>query len=98
MVRFKDAYLVTWNLGKEPIRIEEFPASAFDSSAERTRVAALIDRYNSDLQMSPILDREFATLARERKSRRPIRTYIEIPLASMATVLVIPHIVVTPAP
>ena len=96
MVRFKDAYLVTWNLGKEPIRIEEFPASAFDSSAERTRVAALIDRYNSDLQMSPILDREFATLARERKSRRPIRTYIEIPLARMATIWFSPRIALLP--
>jgi len=96
MIRFKDAYLVIWKLGKGPIRIEELPASAFDSSAERSRVAALIDRYNSDLQMSPILDREFATLARERKLRRPIRTYIEIPLARMATIWFAPRIALLP--
>jgi hypothetical protein len=72
------------------------PASAFDSSAERSRVAALIDRYNSDLQMSPILDREFATLARERKSRRPMKTYIEIPLARMATIWLSPRIALLP--
>jgi hypothetical protein len=96
MVRFKDAYLVTWKLGKEPIRLEELPASAFDSSAERTRVAALIDRYNNDLHMSPILDREFATLARERKSSRPIRSYIEIPLARMATIWLSPRIALLP--
>jgi len=96
MVQFKDAYLVTWKLGKDPIRIEELPASAFDSSAERSRVAALIDRYNNDLQMSPILDREFATLARERKSRRPLKNYIEIPLARMATIWFSPRIALLP--
>ena len=96
MVRFKDAYRVTWKLGKGPIRIEDLPASAFDSSAERSRVAALIDRYNDDLQMSPVLDREFATLARERKLRRPIRTYIEIPLARMATIWFSPRIALLP--
>jgi hypothetical protein len=96
MVRFKDAYLVTWKLGKGPIRIEDLPASAFDSSAERARVAALIDRYNDDLQMSPILDREFATLARERKSSWPIRSYIEIPLARMATIWFSPRIALLP--
>jgi hypothetical protein len=96
MVRFKDAYLVTWKLGKEPIRIEELPASAFDSSAERARVAALIDRYNDDLEMSPVLDREFATLARERKLRQPIRTYIEIPLARMVTIWFAPRIALLP--
>jgi hypothetical protein len=96
MVRFKDAYLVTWKLGKGPIPIEDLPASAFDSSAERARVAALIDRYNDDLQMSPILDREFATLARERKARRPVRSYIEIPLARMATIWFSPRIALLP--
>ena len=96
MVRFSDAYLVTWKLGKGPIRIEELPASAFDSSAERSHVAALIDRYNDDLQMSPILDREFATLARERKLRRPIRTYIEVPLARMVTIWFAPRIALLP--
>jgi len=96
MVRFKDAYLVTWKLGKGPLRMEDLPASAFDSSAERARVAALIDRYNNDLQMSPILDREFATLARERKAHRPIRTYFEIPLARTATIWFSPRIALLP--
>lgn len=96
MVRFKDAYLVTWKLGKAPIRIEDLPASAFDSSSERARVTALIDRYNDDLQMSPVLDREFATLAHERKVRRPIRTYVEIPLARMATIWFSPRIALLP--
>jgi hypothetical protein len=86
MVHFKDAYLVTWKLGKEPIRIGDLPEAAFDSSAERARVELLLHQYNSDLQMSPVLDREFATLARERTTHRPIRTYVEIPLARICSI------------
>src|SRR5580692_3101979 len=51
MVRYRDAYTVAWALGKKPIRMEDLPKAAFDSSLERARVAALIDRYNDDLQM-----------------------------------------------
>jgi 4-amino-4-deoxy-L-arabinose transferase-like glycosyltransferase len=96
MVRFKDAYLVTWKLGKQPISMEDLPASAFDSDAERVRVKVLLDHYNSDLQMSPLLDREFATLAYERKARRPIRSYIGIPLARMWAIWFTPRIALLP--
>jgi len=80
MVQFGEAYLVTWKLEKAPIRIETLPASAFDSAAERARVESLLNRYNSDLNMSPVLDHEFALLARERTARHPLRTYFLIPL------------------
>jgi len=96
MVRFKDAYLVTWKLGKEPIRMEDLPKAAFDSSVERARVKLLLDQYNSDLQMSPLLDREFATLAYDRKTRRPIRAYVEIPLERMCAIWFTPRIVLLP--
>ncbi len=81
MVRFRDAYLVPWKLKKEPIPMETLPGSAFDSEAERARVAALLSRYNSGLQIPPILDHEFAILARERTARRPLRTYAFIPIS-----------------
>ncbi len=96
MVRFRDAYLVTWKLGKEPIRMEDLPEAALDSNAERARVETLLDQYNSDLQMSPLIDREFATIARERKIRRPIRTYVEIPLERMAAIWFTPRIALLP--
>jgi hypothetical protein len=35
-----------WSLDNEPIKIEDVPASAFDSLEEKNRVAALIDQYN----------------------------------------------------
>lgn len=96
MVRFSEAYLVTWKLGKEPLRVEELPATALDSSAERARVDALFSRYNRNLLMTPALDRQFVALARERTKRRPIRTYIEIPLARMWTMWFTPRIALLP--
>ena len=46
--------------------------------------------------MTPVLDREFAVLARERSARRPIRTYIAIPLARMWTMWFTPRIALLP--
>lgn len=80
MVHFGDAYLVPWKLGKAPIPLATLPGSAFDSAAERVRVEALLIGYNCDLKMTPLLDREFALLARERTARRPLRTYLFIPV------------------
>jgi hypothetical protein len=81
LVQFGDVYLVPWKLDKAPISVETLPGSAFDSAEERARVEALLNRYNSELDMSPVLDREFALLARERTARRPMRTYFFIPIS-----------------
>ena len=79
MVRYGDAYRVTWALGKKPIEMNALPAAAFDSDAERERVAVLLAGYNSDLHMTPALDRRFEALARERAAAHPLRTFVLIP-------------------
>jgi hypothetical protein len=79
MVRNRDAYTVTWALGKKPILMDAIPDSAFDSAAERARVADLLASYNSDLKMTPSLDRKFQALARERAVAHPIRTFALVP-------------------
>lgn len=91
-VRFGEAYLVPWKLGKEPIPIETLPNSAFDTETEHARVAALLSRYNGNLQMTPMLDHEFGSLARERTARRPLRTYVSIPLARAWVVWFTPRV------
>jgi 4-amino-4-deoxy-L-arabinose transferase-like glycosyltransferase len=96
MVRFGEAYLVTWKLWKEPIRIETLPAAAIDSAEERARVAALLNRYNSSLKITPGLDRDFAALARERAARRPLRTYLCIPLQRAVMIWFTPRIELLP--
>jgi hypothetical protein len=79
MVRNRDAYTVTWALGKKPIPMGAIPDAAFDSAAERARVADLLASYNSDLKLTPSLDRKFQALARERAAAHPIRTFALIP-------------------
>jgi hypothetical protein len=96
MVRPRDAYFVPWKLGKEPIRAETLPSSAFDSDSERARVETLLSRYNNGLKMSPILDHDFAELARDRTARRPWRTFLFIPLARAGALWFTPHIELLP--
>jgi hypothetical protein len=96
MTRFGEAYLVTWTLGKQPIGIESVPRAAFDSDAERARVAGLLEKYNADLQLTPVLDREFAVLAAERTARRPLRTYLFVPAQRIAAMWFTPRIELLP--
>jgi 4-amino-4-deoxy-L-arabinose transferase-like glycosyltransferase len=81
MVRPEEAFLAPWKLGREKLDANSLPRFAFDSALEFARVEALLDRYNIDLKMTPLLDRGFSDLARERNARRPMRTYFFIPLA-----------------
>lgn len=96
MTRFGDAYLVTWSLGNQPIGIEAIPASAFDSGVERERVMELLQRYNGELKMTPVLDRDFANLAAERTVRNPLRTYIFVPVGRIAAMWFTPRIELLP--
>jgi len=96
LVRFRDVYLVPWKLDEEPIRIEDVPASAFDSAEERARVAVLLERYNTTLTMSPEVDREFREIARERTARHPLRTYLRIPLERAAVLWFTPRVELLP--
>jgi 4-amino-4-deoxy-L-arabinose transferase-like glycosyltransferase len=81
MVKFGDAYSVTWKLGEKlPIDLNAIPASAFDSQAERARVGELVNEYNKRTLVTPALNRQFAQLASERAAQHPVRTYIFIPI------------------
>jgi hypothetical protein len=96
MTRFGQAYLVTWKLGKQPIDIASVPEAAFDSLGERERVAELLARYNRDLKMTPVLDREFAILAAERTAREPRRTYVFVPAERIVAMWLTPRIELLP--
>ena len=92
MVRYGDAYRVPWRLGKGTIATDALPASAFDSVTERARVEALLARYNTDLEMTPVLDRGFALLAQQRTSRNPLRTHLVIPAERALTMWLTPRV------
>ena len=94
--RFRDVYLVPWKLNDETIPIENVPASAFDSSAERARTEELLGRYNEITTLTPEINGGFAELARERTARHPMRTYIQIPVLRAAAMWFTPRIELTP--
>jgi hypothetical protein len=91
LVRYRDVYLVPWNVDSGRIEINDIPAAAFDSAQEHARVAELLDRYNATLRMTPEVDQGFARLARERTVRHPLRTYLRVPLARIATLWFTPR-------
>lgn len=84
--RMRDVYLVSWNLDSDDINIGDVPASAFDSTAERQRIAALLAQYNQTRQMNAKIDSGFAAIARERTARYPLRTYFEVPFLRAFTI------------
>lgn len=77
--RFRDVFLVSWNLNGDEIHLANLPPSAFDSVAEHDRVADLLAQYNETTTMSPELDRQFAEIAQQRTERHPLRTYVKVP-------------------
>jgi len=96
MYRFRDAYLFTWKLPAQQIELKDLPACATDSPEERAQVTSLLDRYNRIPGMTRALDIEFSELARERSRRRPIRTYLWIPIKRAAAMWFAPRITLLP--
>lgn len=96
MVRFGDAYRVSWKLSTAPILMDDIPTSAFDSNAERDKVASLLSLYNSGCNMTPLLDYQFGRLAQERRVRRPLRTYLIIPFERAVMIWFTPRIELLP--
>jgi hypothetical protein len=96
LYRFRDVYLVPWKLNEEVIDVNEVPARAFDTPAEKERVAMILEQYNEDLTLTPEEDAAFAQLARERAARRPLRTYLWLPAARALTLWFTPRIELLP--
>ncbi len=96
LVRYRDVYLVPWNVDGDPIDIANIPGSAFDSPEERARTGQLLDEYNDALVMTAPVDQGFAELARERTARHPLRTYLWVPLERAATIWFTPRVELLP--
>jgi len=94
--RFGDVYLTLWKLEEEEIPLASLPASAFDSPQERDRVGMLLASYNTRLMLTPEQDGGFAEIARERTARRPLRTYVDIPLFRSVAMWFTPRVELLP--
>jgi hypothetical protein len=75
---------VGFKLDSEDLDIGLLPARAFDSDQERNQTEALLSRYNETDTMTPELDEQFDSLARQRIQRHHLRYYFELPLLRAA--------------
>ncbi len=75
---------VYWNANSDQIKLETLPSRAFDSPAQYAQTRDLLADYNRTTTLSPELDNRFAQLAAERIHDRPLRYYVELPLARVA--------------
>lgn len=73
-----------WNEGDAPMEIGKLPQRAFDSLDEYQQTAALLDQYNASTTITPQIDAGFASLARARITRQPLRYYLFLPLTRIA--------------
>ena len=96
LYRMKDSYLSAWKLDEESIDADTLPARAFDTPEEKQRVAMILHSYNDDLTLTKEEDNAFASLARERTARYPLRTYIGLPALRAATMWFSPRIELLP--
>jgi len=96
LYRVRDNYLVAWKLNDDVINLDDIPPSAFDTSEERDRVAAVLDKYNDEVTWTREEDAIFAQLARERTARHPLRTYLWIPLRRAERIWFTPRIELLP--
>jgi hypothetical protein len=92
LYRFREVFLVSWKLNDDTIQIDDIPARAFDSPEERQHVAAILERYNNDSNLTPQEDQQFAEIAQARTARRPLRTYLCVPLQRIVTLWFTPRV------
>jgi hypothetical protein len=96
LYRVRDCYLVPWKLNEESINLGDLPATAFDTPEEKQRVAAILEQYNEDLTLTAEEDAAFARLARERRARHPLRSYLWLPARRAVRIWFTPRIELLP--
>jgi len=84
MVDYASVEEIYWNVPGAKIDLDQLPARAFDSPAQRLQTAQVVDAYNTGLQIDQRLDQQFAVIAADRIHDNPLRYYITLPLARIA--------------
>lgn len=92
LYRFREVFLVSWKMNDDTIQIDDIPARAFDSPEERQHVAAILEQYNENSNLTPEQDAQFAQIARARTARDPLRTYLWVPLQRVLTMWFTPRV------
>lgn len=91
-VGFPATVKVYWQYDGDVVSMNDLPARAFDSPEQRAETARIFAEYNEESASTPAVDDEFARLAEQRVSARPMRYYVELPLARLADMWFRPRI------
>lgn len=91
-VDFKSTQEVYWNYDSAEIELRDLPKRAFDSREQYEETAALLKGYNRNFNATPQLDAGFERIAEERISARPVRYYVELPVARLLNMLFRPRV------
>ncbi len=92
LYRFREVFLVSWKLNGDTIQLDDIPARAFDTPEEHQHVAAILEQYNNDVNLTAEEDQQFARIAGARTDRHPLRTYLWVPLQRVLTLWFTPRI------
>jgi len=87
---------IYWNYDGVPISIAELPTRAFDSSAQFTETAALLDAYNLTARPTPEIDARFNDIAARRIHASAPRYFVALPVARLTNMLLRPRIEMLP--
>jgi hypothetical protein len=71
---------VFWRMGTEEIHVDDLPARAFDSPAQRAETAELLAEYNVGKTIPLALDVRFGELAAQRARAHPLLCRVWVPL------------------
>ena len=89
----EDAY---WNYPEIPVDPRDLPARAFDSPEQRRTATLLLQRTGVAKKLLPDVESGFQALASERNRAHPLRSYVVLPLARLANMLLHPRVEMLP--
>ncbi|HTW81288.1 MAG TPA: glycosyltransferase family 39 protein [Terracidiphilus sp.] len=90
---YVSTYQIYWNVPGSELDLNQLPSRSFDTPAQRTETAAIVNDYNSNgYDLTPEIDARFGALARERIAAHPLRYYVWLPLGRVADMWLRPRV------
>ncbi len=89
----EDAY---WKYPEEAVLMDDLPARAFDTPAERVQVEGLLQQTAVAHRLVPEVEQAFDQLATQRAQKHPARTYLLMPTARLCNMLLHPRMEMLP--
>ena len=89
----EDAY---WKYPEDTVQMADLPDRAFDSPAERTLVANLLQQTAVTHKLNPTVEQAFTQLALRRAHTHPLRTHVLMPLGRLLNMLLHPRVEMLP--